>query len=98
MKKLTFLIGAIMLASFSLTSCGGNSMESDAKKMAEIQCEAMGLMEKAMAGDETAMAEGEALGKKAETLAKELEEKYSTDELKAEFKAAMEKEFENNCK
>ena len=37
MKKLTTIFGAILFASFTLTSCGG--VESDAKKAADLTCE-----------------------------------------------------------
>lgn len=97
MRKLTFLIGAIMLASFTLTSCGGNSMESDAKKMAELQCKAMELMEKVMEGDEAAMADSEKFGKEAQDFAKEIEAKYTSEADQEAFGKAFAKEFEN-CK
>lgn len=99
MRKLTF-IGAIVMASFALSSCGGvggSSIENDAKEMAELQCAAMDLMEKVMSGDESVMAESEEFAKKAEKLQKEIEEKYSSEEDQEAFIAAFEKELEN-CK
>lgn len=39
MKKSLFL-GAILFASLILTSCGGNSIEKDAKNYAELMCKA----------------------------------------------------------
>ena len=97
MKKLTVLIGAIMLASFSLTSCGGSSIDSDAKKMADLQCKAMTSMEKAMDGDEDAMAESQKYGKDAKELAQEIEGKYTEKADQEAFAKAFAKELEN-CK
>ena len=37
------IFGVILFASFILTSCGGNSIESDAKKYAELMCKAQKL-------------------------------------------------------
>jgi|SRR5690554_1171186 len=99
MRKLTF-IGAIVMASFALSSCGGvggNSIEKDAKEMAELQCASMGLMEKVMSGDESVIEESEKYAKKAEKLQKEIEEKYSSEEDQEAFITAFLKELEN-CK
>ena len=38
------ILGAIMIASTLLTSCGGGSIEKDAKEIAEIQCKAQKLI------------------------------------------------------
>ena len=45
------VIGAILFVSIIFTSCGGNSIESDAKKVADLLCKAQKLTEKAASGD-----------------------------------------------
>ena len=45
MKKVMTIFGAILFATIILTSCGGGSIESDAKKVAELQCKAQKLMQ-----------------------------------------------------
>lgn len=99
MRKLTF-IGAIVMASFALSSCGGvgaNTIENDAKEMAELQCAAMDLMGKVMSGDESVMKESQEFAKRAEELQKEIEDKYTSEEDQKTFFAAFQKELEK-CK
>ena len=50
MKKIMTIFGAVLFASFILSSCGGNSIESDAKKYAELMCKSQKLASKAAAG------------------------------------------------
>ena len=49
------ILGVVLFASFILTSCGGNSIESDAKRCAELMCKAQKLategVAKAATGD-----------------------------------------------
>ena len=90
MRKLTLFFGALIIASFTLSSCGGSgSMESDAQRFAELTCKASGLMKKVMSGDEDAKAESEKLGEKMKELQKELEAKYTSDADKEKFKEAI---------
>lgn len=96
MKKLTFLFGALLIASLTLTSCG-SSMESDAKKAAAFTCQATDLMGKVMKGDEDAKKDAEKLQEEMKPFLEEMEEKYKTKEEKAEFKKAVEEEAKD-CK
>ena len=96
MKKLTLLFGAVLFASFTLTSCG-NSMDSDAQKAADYTCKATALMEKVMNGDEDAQAEAEKLQAEMKPFQEELEKKYTTPDQKAEFQAAV-VEKSKDCK
>jgi hypothetical protein len=96
MKKGMIFLGAILLASSILTSCG-NSIESDAKKVAEIQCKAQKLMEKAATGDMTTLAESQSIAAEAISLQKEMEGKYTSEEDQQKFAEALLKEV-GNCK
>jgi len=73
------ILGAIMIASTLLTSCGGGSIEKDAKEIAEIQCKAQKLIEKSTSGDMSLIEESTKLALESEILLKELEEKYTSD-------------------
>jgi uncharacterized protein YcfL len=97
MTKGTICFGAVMISSFLLVSCGSGSIESDAKKVAELQCEAQKLMLKATSGDMSVMEESTKLGTKAATLSNELEGKYTSDSDKKKFAEALLKEM-GNCK
>lgn len=80
MKKTMTIFGVILFASFILTSCGGNSIESDAKKYAELMCKAQKLAAegaaKAATGDMSAITESTKLASEAASLAQEMQEKY----------------------
>lgn len=97
MKKLMTIFGAILLASTILTSCGGGSIESDAKKLAELECKAEKLVQKATSGDMSVMEESTKLASESMTLSKELEEKYTSDSDKKKLYEALLKE-RGNCK
>ena len=97
MKKLMTIFGAILFASTILTSCGGGSIESDAEKVAELQCKAQELMQKATSGDMSVMEESTKLASEAATLSKEMEGKYTSDSDKKKFAEALLKEM-GNCK
>ena len=96
MKKVMTIFGAIIFASTILTSCGGGSIESDAKKVAELQCKAQQLMKKATSGDMSVMEESTKLASEAATLSKEMEGKYTSDSDKQKFAEALLKEM-GNC-
>ena len=97
MKKIMTIFGAILFASVILTSCGGGSIQSDAKKVAELQCKAQKLMQKATSGDMSVMEESTKLASEAATLSKEMEGKYTSDSDKKKFAEALLKEM-GNCK
>ncbi|WP_159520121.1 hypothetical protein [Sunxiuqinia indica] len=95
MKKTIRIIGTIALAAFLFASCG-NSIESDAKKVAELQCEAQELMQKVMAGDASLMEESSKLAEKAAELSLEMEKKYDSASDRQKFAEALLKEM-GNC-
>jgi hypothetical protein len=97
MKKVMTIFGAILFASTILTSCGGNSIDSDAKKVAELQCKAEKLMQKATSGDMSVIEESTKLASEAATLSKEMEEKYTSDSDMEKFAESLLKEM-GNCK
>jgi hypothetical protein len=97
MKKRMTILGAIMIASTLLTSCGGGSIEKDAKEIAEIQCKAQKLIEKSTSGDMSLIEESTNLALESEILLKELEEKYTSDSDKKKLAAALLKAM-GNCK
>jgi len=73
------IFGAILFASIIFTSCGSGSIESDAKKVAELQCKAQKIMQRATSGDMSVIEESTKLTSEAEGLYKELEGKYTSD-------------------
>lgn len=89
-------IGAIIFASTTLTSCGNGTIESDAKKVAELQCKAQKLVLKASSGDMTVLEESTKLASEAAALSQEMEGKYTSDSDKQEFAQALLKEM-GNC-
>ena len=97
MKNLFTNIGVILFVSLILTSCGGNSIASDAKKVAELQCKQQQLMQKASSGDMSVMAEGTELASQVASLSNEMEGKYTSDSDRAKFAEALLKEM-GNCK
>jgi len=97
MKKVKTIFGAIMIASFILTSCGEGSIESDAKKLANLQCKAQQLMQKATTGDMSIIEESTKLGAEAATLSEQMKGKYTSDSDKKKFAETLLKEM-NNCK
>lgn len=92
MKKSITIFGAIIFATFTLTSCG-SSVESDAKKLAELQCKSQKLSEKVLSGDMSVSAESMTLATDAAKLAQEIEGKYTTDEEKQKFEEALMQEM-----
>lgn len=93
MKKVLFILCAIVFASFSLTGCGNGSIESDAKKVAELQCKALKLVQKASSGDFSVIEESAKLTSEASALASEMEGKYNSDSDKQKFGEALLKEM-----
>jgi hypothetical protein len=97
MKKLLPFFGAMIFSSFIMTSCEGGSIESDAKKVAELQCKAQKLMQKATSGDISVLTESKKLASDAAILSKEIEGKYTSSSDKQKFAEALSKEM-GNCK
>ena len=79
---------ALVIGSLLLASCGGNSVESDAKKAADIYCKAQSIARKAQSGDASALEESSKLSIEAANLTKELQNKYSSPEDAQRFSAA----------
>jgi hypothetical protein len=92
MKKTLTIFGGIVFASFILTSCGGNSIESDAKRCAELMCRAQKLATegaaKAATGDMSAITESTQLTSEAASLANEMQGKYKDAADYQKFTAA----------
>jgi len=97
MKKVSILLGSFFVLATFLSSCGGNSIESDAKKVAELQCKAQQLALKAASGDMSIIEESTKLSTEAVALASEMENKYTSDADKQKFGEALLKEM-SNCK
>ncbi len=97
MKKSITFLGAVLFASLLVTSCGGGSIDSDAKKLADLQCKAQGLMQKAQAGDQSVMEEAAKLGTEATALSNEIKGKYTSEADQKKFTEALLKEM-GNCK
>ena len=96
MKKITTIVGAIIFASTTLISCGNSSIESDAKKVTDLQCKAQKLIQKATSGDTSVQEESTKLASEAAELSQEMEGKYTTDSDREKFGQALLKEM-GNC-
>ncbi|HLW33228.1 MAG TPA: hypothetical protein VKX40_13275 [Aequorivita sp.] len=93
MKKLSITLS--LLAIMLLSACA-NSIESDAKRLAELQCKAKLMSEKMMSG-ESELADLSAtlsLAKEASELMEELDEKYTTEKEKEQLEKALRKAME----
>jgi len=97
MKKLLAFFGAMIFASAILTSCGGSSIESYAKKVAELECKGQKLAQKATSGDASVAEEMTKMESEHAALLKEVEGKYPSDSDKKKFMELLKKELEN-CK
>ena len=95
------IFGAMFIASVILTSCGGNSVESDAKKLAELDCKAQKWATegaaKAAVGDMSAITESTKLASEAASLAQEMQGKYKDAADYQKFTAAYSKAL-RDCK
>lgn len=96
MKSLTITLG--LMATMLLYSCGG-SIESDAKRLADLQCKAQKMSEKMMSGevDLSDMSATVSLATEASELAEELEGKYTTEGEREQLEKALWKAMED-CK
>lgn len=84
------------MSSLFLVGCGSDSIESDAKRLAEIQCKAQKLVEQAASGDMSVLEESTQLAAESEALTNELESKYTSDADQEKFARALLKEI-GNC-
>lgn len=89
------ILAMLTFTVFMLASCA-NPIESDAKKVAELQCEAQELMQKVMAGDASLMEESSKLAEKAAELSRKMEKKYDSASDRQKFAEALLKEM-GNC-
>jgi hypothetical protein len=97
MKKILSTLGLLIMTALIFTACNSGSIESDAKKVADLQCKAQKLMQKATSGDMSVLEESTKLSTEATALGVELEGKYTSDSDKKKFAEALLKEMEN-CK
>ncbi len=86
-----------MIATVLITSCGSAAIESDAKKVAELQCRAQKLAQQAMSGDMTVLEESTQIAAEATALANELKGKYESENDRKKFAEALSTELKN-CK
>ena len=89
------IIGTLFFVSCWLISCGGNSIESDAQKVAELQCKAEQLMKQVKSGNLSLQTQSEELTSVASAISKAMEEKYTSDSDKKKFADILSKELEN---
>lgn len=97
MKKVMTILVAMMFVSLIISGCSNNSIEQDAKKVAELQCKAQKLMQKATEGDISVLDEATKLTEEAAALSEEIEGKYTSDSDLEKFTAAFAKEM-SKCK
>jgi phosphoheptose isomerase len=97
MKKTLSFLGVLMITTVLITSCGSAAIESDAKKVAELQCRAQKLAQQAMSGDMTVLEESTQIAAEATALANELKGKYESENDRKKFAEALSTELKN-CK
>ena len=98
MKKVMNTIGAILLASIFMTSCG-SSLEGDATKIAELLCKSQQLSIKANNGDTSSISEAQEMMLEVEELKKDFGNKYENGTAKKDFENAVIKAMSKmNCK
>lgn len=77
--------------------CSNDSIQTDAKRLATIQCKALKLMKKVSDGDISLLEESTSMANKASALQKEFELKYTSEKEISDFKQALDIESKN-CK
>ena len=105
MKKLFTIFGTLLFFTLILSSCGSSQIDKDAKKLAELQCEARKAIAKvtldaASSGNLSANAiteEGLKWAEKEKPILQEIEAKYTSDSDKKKFAEALEKALQD-CK
>ncbi|MCC6548864.1 MAG: hypothetical protein IT279_02225 [Ignavibacteriaceae bacterium] len=93
MKRKIFLPAVIITLLLSAGAC--SSIDNDAKRVAELTCEAQQLMKKAASGDMSVLQRSQELALKADKLRVELEDKYKTAEEMEEFLRSLTRYLEN---
>lgn len=88
MKKSTLFLSVSLATALFIAGCGSSSVESDAKKVADLQCRAQKLAAKAMTGDTTILAESQKITEEANKLNEELKNKYTNPLDMAKFAQA----------
>jgi hypothetical protein len=78
-------------------ACKGNSIESDAKKLADLQCRMLEFVKKSNAGDASLLKESISLSAEFQKMDKELKDKYTSEEDNVKFMQIYLKESEK-CK
>ena len=96
MKNFRTILGAVLFISATLVSCGGNELESDAKKLAKMTCEIQALTKTATT-DLSAISDATKLTAEATSFSMEMKEKYAKEEDFKLFGEIMLKEMKN-CK
>ncbi|MDI9336988.1 MAG: hypothetical protein QM539_01035 [Alphaproteobacteria bacterium] len=98
MKKTSLFFNAICMIAFLITSCnnGNNNIEMDAKKVAELQCQAKTLSQKAASGDVSVLQEAVRVETEAADLYLEMLKKYPSNSEKLKFDDIILKEM-NLC-
>lgn len=84
MTRLWLSLAQVAIAAVILTACG-KSVDSDARKLADLQCKSLKLAKKAMTGDVSILTESNALLAEIAVLNAELDGRYKTREEAAEF-------------
>ena len=93
MKKLIVILGAVLFASLSFSSCKGGGIESDSEMVAEYFCKLDELSKKKKAGDESVKDEMRKLSAEIDSIGKEFSKKYSSSVDKLKFQEALKNEM-----
>lgn len=88
MKKVILSSLVSIFISIAITSCG-SSIESDAKKVAELKCKAEKSMSGVLTGDLSLISESKKLAEEAKTVSEEMEGKYKSHEDAEKFAKAL---------
>ncbi len=94
MRKIHLFI--ITIVAFLMISC--DSIESDAEKLAALQCKAVKLQQKVMSGDQVVLSESTKLTEEAASLTMEFTQKYKSKEDALKFREALRRASQQmNC-
>lgn len=92
MKKTTISVGIAIIMCFMLANCT-DTIEKDAKDLAELLCKSQKLSGKTLSGETSNTAESMALAADAALLSQKMEGKYSSEEENQRFQEAYLKEM-----
>lgn len=95
MKKAMGKLTTILFLAVLITSCNNNSIETDAKRLAELTCKSQKLATRAASGDMSVIEESTKLSADAISLSNELKGKYTSDSDKEAFAKAYLNELKN---